>query len=614
MMPVKMKSVKPIRNLRLRNVFRKVVRGYRTLDAAGMLNFRGRGGFGGMGGGFIYPQPFPYPYPYPVGGLEFKGEIKAPPILIGEIKAERLVIEEEENKGVPIITRPGELVGSLKGPDFNLKEIDISYDLIKFEQKVFASVNIKWSDPDSSLIYHLIEPRLESEERILLNQIKTIFIEKLDVDFTALRKEEARDYLLSKFEDMIKTISPEMPEEKKKDFLYYIERDFIGLGKINPLMKDPNLEDISCDGVGIPLYIYHRNPLIGSVKTNIYFETSDELDVFVNKLAQRCGKSISVATPLLGGTLPDGSRMQATLGTDIARKGSNFTIRKFSETPLTPVNLLQLKTIDPKIAAYLWLAVEYGRSILITGGVATGKTTLLNAMSLFIKPELKIVSIEDTAELVLPHPHWVPGVARLPMSEIEGKKVGEVDLFDLLRESLRQRPDYLIVGEVRGREAYVLFQQIATGHSSLSTIHADSMERLVDRLTTPPISLPASLIEALDIIVFVVRIKYGQTYVRRIRNIYEIYGFDRKNDFPLVNEVFKWEPKKDVYEAVNPSIVLKRISQQYGMNEQILQREILNRIKVLEWMDEKNITDYRDVAKIAKLYYTRSEELLEAIS
>jgi len=614
MMPVRMKSVKPIRNLRLRNIFRKAVRGCRILDAAGMLNFRGRGGYGGMGGGFIYPQPFPYPYPYPVGGLELKGEIKAPPILIGEIKAERLVIEEEENKGVPIITRPGELVGSLKGPDFNLKEIDISYDLIKSEQKVFASVNIKWSDPDSSLIYHLIEPRLESEERTLLNQIKTIFIEKLDIDFTALRKEEARGYLLSKFEDMIKTISPEMPEEKKKDFLYYIERDFIGLGKINPLMKDPNLEDISCDGVGIPLYIYHRNPLIGSVKTNIYFETPDELDVFVNKLAQRCGKSISVATPLLGGTLPDGSRMQATLGTDIARKGSNFTIRKFSETPLTPVNLLQLKTIDPKIAAYLWLAVEYGRSILITGGVATGKTTLLNAMSLFIKPELKIVSIEDTAELVLPHPHWVPGVARLPMSEIEGKKVGEVDLFDLLRESLRQRPDYLIVGEVRGREAYVLFQQIATGHSSLSTIHADSMERLVDRLTTPPISLPASLIEALDIIVFVVRIKYGQTYVRRIRNIYEIYGFDRKNDFPLVNEVFKWEPKKDVYEAVNPSIVLKRISQQYGMNEQILQREILNRVKVLEWMDEKNITDYRDVAKIAKLYYTRSEELLEAIS
>ncbi len=362
------------------------------------------------------------------------------------------------------------------------------------------------------------------------------------------------------------------------------------------------------------MYVYHRNPVIGSVKTNIFFETGEELDIFVNKLSQRCGKSISVAQPLTGGTLPDGSRIQATLGTDIARKGSNFTIRKFSERPLTPVNLLNLKTLNTKIAAYLWFCVEYGRSILITGGVATGKTTLLNAMSLFIKPELKIVSIEDTAELVLPHPHWVPSVARLPMAEIGRKKVGEVDLFDLLKESLRQRPDYLIVGEVRGKEAYVLFQQIATGHSSLSTIHADSMERLIDRLTTPPISLPANLIEALDIIIFLVRIKYGQTYVRRIRSIFEILGFDKKKNFPIVNEVFKWNPTTDSYEEVNPSVVLKRISQQFGIKQEYLQHEISDRIKVLKWMVEKNIEDYRDVAKISKLYYTRSEELLEAIT
>jgi archaeal flagellar protein FlaI len=273
-----------------------------------------------------------------------------------------------------------------------------------------------------------------------------------------------------------------------------------------------------------------------------------------------------------------------------------------------------LKTIDSTIGAYLWLAIEYGRSMLITGGVATGKTTLLNAMSLFIKPELKIVSIEDTAELVLPHPHWVPGVARLPMSEIGGKKVGEVDLFDLLRESLRQRPDYLIVGEVRGKEAYVLFQQIATGHSSLSTIHADSVERLMDRLTTPPISLPASLMESLDIIIFVIRIKYGSSYVRRIKSIFEVYGFDREKNFPLVNEVFRWNPVKDTYEAINPSMVLKRISTQYGIKENILQQEISRRMKILNWMVKRNITDYRDVAKIAKLYYTRPDELLESLS
>jgi len=602
-MKIKLRRVQPKGRLKLKlsKFFWRSVRGYKLLKKMGLIGFK-RGFKGG----------FPYPAGSIVGGGRL--EIKGPTVKISEIKAERFVVGEgeKESEGIPIVTEVG-TIGKISGPESNLRDVNIFYDLIKHDSEVFASANIKWSDAQSSLIYQLIEPKLTLEERTILNKIKTMLIEKLDIDFTTLRKGQARDYLIKRFEDMITTMVPDISEDKKKDFLYFIERDFVGLGKIEALMKDPNLEDISCDGVGVPLYIYHRDPLIGSVKTNIFFETGEELDIFVNKLAQRCGKSVSVARPLIGGTLPDGSRIQATLGTDIARKGSNFTIRKFTEKPLTPINLLNLKTIDPKIAAYLWLCVEYGRSILISGGVATGKTTLLNAMSLFIKPELKIVSIEDTAELLLPHPHWVPSVARLPIVEIGTKKLGEVDLFDLLKESLRQRPDYLIVGEVRGREAYVLFQQIATGHSSLSTIHADSMERLIDRLTTPPISLPANLIEALDIIIFLVRIKYGAMYVRRIRGVYEILGFNRKKNFPIVNELFRWDPNNDTYEAVNPSFVLKRISQQHGIKQEYLQQELSRRIKILEWMVEKNIEDYRDVSKISKLYYARPDELLEVI-
>jgi flagellar protein FlaI len=234
-------------------------------------------------------------------------------------------------------------------------------------------------------------------------------------------------------------------------------------------------------------------------------------------------------------------------------------------------------------------------------------------MSLFIRPELKVVSIEDTAELTLPHPHWVPGVARTAITQVEGKKIGEVDLFDLLRESLRQRPDYLIVGEVRGREAYVLFQQIATGHSSMSTIHADSMERLVDRLTTPPIALPATLIEALDIVIFIVKMKYGQTYVRRVKSIYEVTGFDRKDNIPTVNEVYRWNSLTDEFDKVNPSTVLEKINKQYGVPREKLKVEIQNRIRVIEWMIENKIEDYIDVAKIIKLYYVRAEDLLDAI-
>ena len=447
----------------------------------------------------------------------------------------------------------------------------------------------------------------------LLVKIKSALIEKLDVDFTMLRKVESKDYLVKKFDEMINLMAADIPEDRRAALLYYVERDFIGLDKIEALMQDEDIEDVSIDGVGIPAYVYHRNSLIGSVRTDVIFDSGEELDTFVHKIAQRCGKSLSVAAPLLGAALPDGSRVQATLATDIARRGSNFTIRKFTDKPLTPTHMLNYKTIDSKIGAYLWLVIEYGRSILLSGGVATGKTSLLNAISLFIKPELKIVSIEDTPELKLPQPNWIAQVARQSIAELEGRKIGEVDLFDLLRESLRQRPDWIIVGEVRGKEAFALFQAIATGHSSMSTIHADTMDRLVDRLTTAPISLPGALLEALDIVVFLVRIKYGPAYVRRISGIFEIIGFDREKNIPITNQVFRWNAANDKYEAINPSVVLKKISNQYGMPESFLTDQIGKRTKILDWFVKTNMTDYRDIARVIKLYYTKPEDVLSSI-
>jgi flagellar protein FlaI len=520
-----------------------------------------------------------------------------------------------KSKGVSLSEKTGKRYIRKRDEDeVDLTTVNLTYALIpRGSRTPFAASNIKWSPSDSSLIYYLIEPELTPPEKDLLNKIKLSLVEKLDVDFTTLRKGEAKDYLRNKFLEMVSLMARDLPPERQKYLMYYIERDFIGLGKIEPIMQDPEIEDVSCDGVGIPIYIYHRNPVIGSIKSNVKFESAEELDVFVNKLAQRCGKTVSIASPLVGASLPDGNRLQATLGTDIARRGSNFTIRKFTESPLTPINLLKFKTMDAKIAAYLWLAVEYGRSILVSGGVATGKTSTLNALSLFIKPDLKIVTIEDTPELRLPHPHWVPQVARQPISQLEGRKVGEVDLFDLLRESLRQRPDYLIVGEVRGREAYVLFQQIATGHASMSTIHADSFERLMDRLTTPPISLPPNLIEALDIIVFIVKIKYGNTYVRRINSIYEVIGYDRQRKLPIINEIYRWDPITDKYKTTGDSVVVKKISDQHGISSGLLQKELKNRTKVIDWMSERNIINYKDVAKIIKLYYARPEQVLDVI-
>ena len=535
-----------------------------------------------------------------------------------ETESEMLVstvkkLKKEEVEGIDI-SSIREFYMLKEEEECDLRTIEMKYPLIprhpKEGERIFAYAHIRWSEKDNALIYYVIEPYLTDAEKVLLEKIKKIIAEKLDVDFSALKKEEAKEYLRKKFEEIINTMLPNLPKQKRENLLYYVVRDFLGLGKIEPLMHDPNIEDISCDGVGIPVFVNHRNPKIGSIRTNIVFETAEELDNFVIKLAQRCGKTISVAHPLLDATLPDGSRLQATLGTDIARRGSNFTIRKFTEEPFTPITLMQYGTVDAKLLAYLWFIVEHRGSLLIGGGTATGKTTMLNALSLFIPPSAKIVTIEDTAELRLPHLHWVPHVARKAISEFGGKKLGEVDMFDLLAESLRQRPDYIIVGEVRGKEAYVLFQQMATGHAGLATIHADTMEKLVDRLTTPPISLPGSLLEVLDAVVFISRIKRRRSYVRRVTGIHEIVGYDKKTEAPVINTLFEWDAMNDRFITVSKSATLKKFSKQLGIPEEEIKKNIAEKVRILEWLYENSIDDYKRFSYFMNLYYTNRNMLL----
>ncbi|MHA1744035.1 MAG: type II/IV secretion system ATPase subunit, partial [Candidatus Heimdallarchaeota archaeon] len=303
----------------------------------------------------------------------------------------------------------------------------------------------------------------------------------------------------------------------------------------------------------------------------------------------------------------------ATLATDIARRGSNFTIRKFTEKPLTPIHLLNYGTIDIKSLAYLWLAVDSGKSIIVSGGTASGKTSLLNVLSLFIRPEKKIVSIEDTPELRLPHPHWVPHVARTAIGVEGEKKIGEIDLFDLLKESLRQRPDYIIVGEVRGKEAYVLFQEMATGHPSMATIHAENFTKLVDRLTTPPIGLPPNLIASADIIVFLFTTRYKDRQVRRVNEILEVLGYDSATKQPITTQIFRWNSMTDKFDVVGKSVVLKKIAASAGMSEKDVVEELERRMLVLSWMQKRNITEYREVHSVINQYYNYPEKLIASI-
>ena len=265
--------------------------------------------------------------------------------------------------------------------------------------------------------------------------------------------------------------------------------------------------------------------------------------------------------------------------------------------------------------AYLWLAIEHGKSILIAGPTASGKTTALNSLSLFIRPELKIVTIEDTPELRLPLENWVAQVARtgFGVEGVGGRKVGEITLFDLLRASLRQRPDMIIVGEVRGQEAYVLFQQMATGHPGLSTIHAESMEAVINTLRTPPIELPPSLIQHLDILLVLTRPRLRGNYVRRTKEIVEITGYNVEKDRPYTNLAYSWNPPKDLYEYSGRSAILRSIMEIIGTTPEGMTQEIERRIEVIEWMYHNGIRDYKNVGRVIAEYYQNPKGLLQRI-
>jgi flagellar protein FlaI len=499
--------------------------------------------------------------------------------------------------------------------DEDLTDVDVRYPLIPADpdegEMVYAWAHIKWDEEKGELMYNIIEPELTPRTEAVLEKIQDIMERSFDITLSELEAGEADEYLAEKIDMIVDKYDISLSDDQREVVRYYTKRDFAGLGKLEPLMRDTEVEDISCDGIDIPVFAYHRNPRYGSLKTSIVWNEHDNLDKFVMKMAQRCGKSISVSSPLLDGSLPDGSRVQATLATDIARKGSNFTIRRFTEDPLTPIHMMDFETENAQMYSYLWTLIEHGKSTLVCGTTGAGKTSQLNSLSLFIRPDKKIVSIEDTPELRLPHDHWVPEVSRSGFgSSADGS--GEVSMDHLLKESLRQRPEYIIVGEVRGEEAYILFQQMATGHTGLSTIHADSLEMLMDRLTTQPIDLSPSLIETLDCIMLIKRMRREGSYIRRITGLYEVLGYDKRKGIDE-NKVFGWDPQTDEYRVENKSMLLKQIADQNGIDHEKIKRDLRNKQHVLNYMQEEQIKHFRKVGDVISRYYSDPKSILEEI-
>jgi flagellar protein FlaI len=492
----------------------------------------------------------------------------------------------------------------------DIKKINVIYPLLE----PFAYANIKWNDETKELIYYVAEPEMSKEEIDLLKKISDTLIELIEIDLSAIKEpSKVVEYLQKNVAKVIKSLGISLRPLRYVKFMYYIYRNFIGYNQIEPLLQDPNIEDISCDGVNIPIYVVHRK--YGSLKTNVVFTDPIELRQFVVKIAERCGRYVSYAEPILDATLPDGSRVAATLASDVATRGATFTIRKFPEKPFSITEQIKLKTTSPEILAYLWYLIERRASILVAGGVATGKTSFLNSICSFIPLEAKIVSIEDTREIKIPHQHWIPNLARvgfgIPMPT--GEKYGTITLFDLLKESFRQNPDYLIVGEVRGEETYVMFQGMASGHPSLATFHAGSVDTVMRRLTSPPINLSPTLVESLDVVIVMTYSKEKGKSARRIKEVVEIVGIDPKTGEAKTNVVFRWNPATDEYEKVNESIKVEKFALARGERVEDAFNEIEKRAEIINWIYQKGIEKYEKVTELINLYYKDPSKLEEMI-
>jgi flagellar protein FlaI len=475
-----------------------------------------------------------------------------------------------------------------------------------------AFANIVRDPSRGNLTYIVEEPKLTKDDAMQMEHLKGLLMEILDVHMSKLdSKEAARSYLAQKTEDVLEHYGFKLDKTARGRLLYFILRDNLGFGKIDPLMHDPSIEDISCDGTGINIYVWHRK--YEYVPTNVRFDTTEELNSYALRLAYLCGSHVSIAQPMLDSSLPDGSRLNLTYGTEITRRGSTFTIRKFKADPLTIIDLIDYNTVNAEVAAYFWYAVENRVSIMVSGGIAAGKTTMLNCLSMFIKPDMKIVSIEDTPELNLPHENWIPAATRAHIGL--GTEATDIGLFELLKASLRQRPDYIIVGEVRGAEAYTLFQAMSTGHLGMCTLHAESVESAVYRLESEPMNVPRTLISGIDMITIQKRVEQTDRPTRKTVTASEIVGLDPRSKEILTNEVFKWNPTKDTFEYTGRSYLVERIAEKKGITTDAANEEIQRRVRVLEWMRAQNVRKYLDVSDVIRRYYENPERVYkEAIS
>jgi len=534
------------------------------------------------------------------GGIELEEILKVPK---GEPKQQ--IPLKEEKKEMPLTLQ------DILGTTHRKTPIPTYVGEVKVID-AYGNVRILKVKGEPVPIYEIRLPELSKEEEKLLKMIRDRAVVEIQIDPESIPDiEERRRIFLKAVRNMVREMAPNLSEGRIEILTELVVQNMIGYGKLDPLVRDDNLEEIMVIGSNKPVYVWHRR--FNMCKTNIIFRDDREILNIIERIAREVGRRIDQQSPLLDARLPDGSRVNATIP-PISLDGPTITIRKFKKDPLTIIDLIKYGTLNTDVAALRWIFVDglgvKPANILVAGGTGSGKTTTLNSLAMFIPPSERVISIEDTAELQLPIEHWVRLETRPP--NVEGK--GEITMDDLVKNTLRMRPDRIIVGEVRGPEARTMFTAMNTGHDGcMGTIHSNSARETIVRLESPPMNVPRIMIPALDIIIMQIRYhsrKKGT--IRRITEIAEVSGIEGESI--QLNKLYKYDPAKDeLIETGVPSRFMNILAQHTGLNLTELEIEKEKRKLVLEWMIEKGIRAIEEVGHYIRQFYIDSEELLKRI-
>ncbi|MGC9133049.1 MAG: type II/IV secretion system ATPase subunit [Nanopusillaceae archaeon] len=494
--------------------------------------------------------------------------------------------------------------------DYSLKSKEEFNILYPVGDPIFIHV---YKLPTGEIYYNVIEPELTKEEEEKLEKIQTKIVKYAVENIDLNNIEEVKKTVIDLFNKVVEVGKRSLFSDKvyirnKEEYdklLYFLIRERFGYGFLEPFLRDPYLEDVHILGLG-PIYVVHK--IFGMLKTNRKFEDEIQLNKYIIKYSEIVDRPISETRPIVDAILPDGSRVNFIYGKDISLHGSSFTIRKFSAKPLSITQLISFGTISPEEAAYLWLAIENGMNIVVSGETASGKTTLLNALATFIKPDAKVYSVEDTPELNIPHKIWQRLVTR------EVGRSADVSMYDLLVAALRSRPNYILIGEIRGKEGYVAFQAMQTGHPVMTTFHSGNITSLIERLTGEPINIPITFIDNLNIAVFTSTVTIKGKMERRVVSIYEIEKYIAELKKVAVRRVFSWDSVRDRHifsGKYNSYILEKKIAPLMKIDDKRKIYEILEyRTKILKRMVEEQIFDFFEVYEILKNFYINGPSAL----